>query len=71
MSKKKKLDIAIIDNQALAAQLVRSWRDNFDKEAGNIPPLLIIGSKCLLAYDIFSNIAIAIENISRVKSTIT
>ena len=59
----------IIDNQALAAQLVRNWRDNFIKESKDIPPLFIIGGKILYAVDIFTNIAMAIDNIERVKAT--
>jgi len=53
------------DNQHLAAQLVRSWRDNFIKEATGLPLLLIVGGKCLFAADILSNIAEAIERIPR------
>lgn len=63
--KKKNL---VIDNQMLAAQLVRSWRDNFIKESNGISPLLIVGGKCLMATDIFTNIAVAIDNIPRPKS---
>jgi len=55
----------VYDNQHFAAQLVRSWRDNFIKEAEGLPPLLIVGSKCLCAADILSNIAEAIERIPR------
>jgi hypothetical protein len=58
----------VVDNQQLAAQLVRSWRDNFIKESGGpdgLPPLLIVGGKALMAADILTNIAAAIDLIPR------
>ena len=66
MTKKKQM---VIDNQVLAAQLVRSWRDNFIKESNGLPPLLCVGGKCLMAVDIFTNIAAAIDAIPRTKAT--
>lgn len=67
MSKKK---LKIYDNQQQAANLVRNWRDNFIKEAGEIPPLLIIGGKVLYLSEILTNIAYAIESIPRPNSII-
>lgn len=62
---KKKAKALTYDNQQFAAQLVRSWRDNFILESQGLPPLLIVGGKVLLAADILTNIAAAIDALPR------
>jgi hypothetical protein len=60
----------IYDDQARAAQIVRSWRDQFIKESNGVPLLLIVGSKVLMAEDILTNIAYAIDHAPRPETTL-
>jgi hypothetical protein len=68
MAKNKKP--IVFDNQQRAAQLVRSWRDNLVKEGDGIPLLLVVGGKVLMAEDILTNIAAAIDDLPR-PTTVT
>lgn len=60
----------VYDNQHGAARLVRSWRDNLLKESSGLPLLLIVGGKVLIAEDLFTNIAHAIDALPRTPTTI-
>jgi hypothetical protein len=66
----KKEKPIVFDNQQRAAQLVRSWRDNLVREGNGLPILLIVGGKILMAEEIFTNIAMAIDDLPR-SATVT
>lgn len=59
----------VYDNQQRAAGLVRSWRDNLVKESNGVPLLLIVGGKVLMADDLLTNIAVAIDLLPRAATS--